>query len=610
MSFLKKFWKQVRRFLRSKDIFGDSFTFQYKEEDGQSTPLGGLICIIFVGISALYLIVNFIPFLKKENFSLQYYTMNIEDTEEIKLSEEPISFGFGVTVNNTISNVSDLFKFRVEFRKKAEPKRAANYHKCDLSNFHNLHKKYLNEVNIEEYYCISHDDLNVYTPNGIYTAIDFSYYMISLESKYLDNKTHNQLINNYLVQNDCKLQFYYTDITIDVDDYKNPISSVLNSMFLQLDPTLIQKRNILFMNYHLEDEDSALHVIPKEEEPIIKSGLSRIEDYAVYKGLNRVEKKTDDYNIYAKVYIRADNKKVEIYRTYQDFMDFYDETTAIFWTLYYFAILVIPSYDRKKVIHSVSKKLFFFEGTKYINNAKMKKIKDILNSNEVKESKNIRIKTKDDENDDGIIYTRNAIKMEDISNEPSKKSIKSIKKENKNKKDGVLISYSNYNLFEIIASSDIFCKTEKFKNKLYLIEQAENIIEAKLDIIYYIRNMILFELINKIYLENDEILNFLSRPILYYSSSDKKSEFSLSDISSHESKNSFNKNENKEAKENKQQKEEEKNKKSLSEIYKSAYHMKTTILYQNIKELMENEQKTQSESKIIGLLDKHLEFIE
>ena len=609
MSFFKKFWKQLRGFLRSKDVFGDSFTFQYKEEGSQSTPLGGFICIIFVAISALYLMVNFIPFIKKENFDLQYYTMNLEDTEDIKLSEEPIAFGFGITVNNNISDLSDLFKFRVEFRKNKEPKRQVTINKCDLSNFYNLHEKYLNDVNIEDYYCISKNDLSEYAPNGIYTAIGFSYYMISLESKYLDNETHNQLINNYLVENDCKLQFYYTDITIDVDDYKEPISSVLNSMFIQLDPTMIKKRNILFMNYHLTDEDSALHVLAGEEEPTIKTGLSRIEDYAVYKGLNRVEKKTDEYNIYAKIYIRADNKKVEIYRTYQDFMDFYDETTAIFWTLYYFAILVIPDYDRKKAIHSVSKKLFYFEGTKYINNAKMKKLKDILNSNEVKESKIIGIKTKDDENDDNIIYTKNAIKIENISKESSKQSLKSKNKENE--KDDVLIDYSNYNLFEIIGSFKIFCKTEKFKKKLYLYEQAENIIDEKLDVIYYIRNMILFELINKIYLENDEIINFLSRPILYYSSSDKKSEFSFSDISSHESKNSFNQNKNNEAKENKQQKKDEgKKKKGLSELYKSAYHLKTNILYQNVKELIEDDQKTPSDSKIIELLNKHLEFIE
>ena len=610
MAFFKKFYKKFKGFLRSFDIFGDSFTFKYKEEDSHNTPFGGFICIIFYVITFLYFINNFIPFLKKENFTLQYYTMNLEDTEEIKLSEEPIAFGFGITVNNTNSDLSDLFKFRLEFRKTNEPKKAINYNKCELSDFHNLHDKYLNKINIEDYYCISHDDLAENSPTGIYTADDFSYIMISLESKYLNNATHNQLINDYLIESDCKLQFYYTDITIDVDDYKEPISSVLNSMFLQLDPTIIQKRNILFMNYHLSDEDSILHVIPGEENEIIKTGLSRIEDYAVYKGLDRVDKKTDDYNIYAKIYIRADNKKVEIYREYQDLMDFYDETTAIFWTLYYIFISLIASYDYKKATHSISKKLFFFEGTKYINNAKMKKLKDILNSNEIKEdSKSIKINTKDVESEENMIYTRNKNENENIKKESSNNSINN--KNNEKKESEIVIDYSDYNLFEIIASLKICCKSEKFKKKLKLFEQAENIIDEKLDVIYYIRNMILFELINKIYLENDEIINFLSRPIIYYSSSDKKSEFSLDDISSKLSIKTINEGDNNESKENGEQKKDKKNtKKGLSEIYKSAYNLKTNILSRDIKELIDNKEKTMSESKIVELLEKHLEYIE
>ena len=608
MAFLKKILKKFRGFLRSFDIFGDPFTFLYKDEDGQSTPFGGFIFIIFATLTALYLIYNFIPFLHEENFSLQYYTMNLEDTEDIKLAEEPIAFGFGLTVNNTNANLSDLFKFRVEFRKNNAPRKTININHCELSDFHNLHDKYLNKVNIEDYYCISHEDLSNNSPEGIWTGTNFSYYMISLESKYLNNETHNQLINDYLVVSDCKLQFYYSDLTIDVDDYRNPISSVLNSMFLQLDPTIIQKRNILFMNYHLSDEDSFLHVLPGGEKSSTKTGLSRIEDYAVYKGLNRVDKKTDDYNIYAKIYIRADNRKVEIYRYYQDFMDFYDETTAIFWTLYYFAILIIPSYDRKKAIHSISKKLFFFEGTKYINTEKMRKIKDILKSNEVV-SRNIEIKTKEDEIDENIIYTRNPKTMDVINKEPNKRSKNNNNSERK--KDEIVIDYSNYNILEIIASHDIFCKTEKFKNKLNLIEQAENIIDEKLDIIYYLKNMLMFELINKIHLENDEIVNFLSRPIIYYSSPEKKSESNLDDNSLKISINTINQNENGELQENNEEKKDKENSKiNQSELYKSSYNLKTTILSKNIKELIQNEHKTQSESKIVDLLEKHLEYIE
>ena len=43
-----------------------------------------------------------------------------------------------------------------------------------------------------------------------------------MESKYKNNETHIQIINDFLIQYDCKLQFYYTDITINLDDHKNP----------------------------------------------------------------------------------------------------------------------------------------------------------------------------------------------------------------------------------------------------------------------------------------------------------------------------------------------------------------------------------------------------
>ena len=62
------------------------------------------------------------------------------------------------------------------------------------------------------------------------------------------------------------------------------------------------------------------------------------------------------------------------------------------------------------------------------------------------------------------------------------------------------------------------CKNKEishFESKINLFNKAKNIIDDKLDIIYYIRKMILFEIINNIQLENKNIINFLSRPIIY-----------------------------------------------------------------------------------------------
>ena len=163
-----------------------------------------------------------------------------------------------------------------------------------------------------------------------------------------------------------------------------------------------------------------------------------------------------------------------------------------------------------------------------------------------------------------------------------------------------------------------FCKTNKFESKVSLIEQARNIVNDKLDIVLYIRNVILFEMINKIYLENKSIINFLSRPIIYINDEEEKEE--------------------KEEKQQKQQNNinnkdtdisydsfemEEKNQEKIlgrneartllylqgGDYYKSAYRFKTESLSNKIEQLIINNGQTNTRKKIIYYLKKHLEGV-
>ena len=78
------------------------------------------------------------------------------------------------------------------------------------------------------------------------------------------------------------------------------------------------------------------------------------------------------------------------------------------------------------------------------------------------------------------------------------------------------INYS-YNIFEIIISS-VFgcCMTRKLRLKKNLYIQANNILYNKLDIILYIRNMLLLDVISTILLDNNKknIIEFLIHPKL------------------------------------------------------------------------------------------------
>ena len=60
---LFKFYEDVKEVF---DFFGESFTFRYKDENKQTTILGGIICILFYVIAIIYFILKFVPFYKKK----------------------------------------------------------------------------------------------------------------------------------------------------------------------------------------------------------------------------------------------------------------------------------------------------------------------------------------------------------------------------------------------------------------------------------------------------------------------------------------------------------------------------------------------------------------
>jgi hypothetical protein len=275
-----------------------------------------------------------------------------------------------------------------------------------------------------------------------------------------------------------------------------------------------------------------------EGKPRIETGLSRVEDYAVYKGLNRTNKSDEDYSNYAKIYIRADNRKIIIKREYKDIMEFYADKSSLLLSIYWILCFIFSLYDREKANHSISKKLFYFEGIENNKFKEFKEIKELINFRKKRKTNNdnqkIKICTYSTENNPSKeILFNNFCGEENNENKPNSRrnsqstfNEENSEKDNKDNKVNVnnnkvkekLINYFYFSLFEIIRSKLGICKTKNFKKietKVNLFEYAKRIIDDKLDIIYYIRNMNLFEIINSIQLENKNIVNFLSKPIIY-----------------------------------------------------------------------------------------------
>ena len=115
-------WKIFKKVLRWFDFSGESFTFKYKDKDKLSTISAGIIYLIFYILALSYFIYIFIHFLNKEIFQLQYYIMNSDQNENIKLDDKTTTFAFGLTNDNNGNEyqISDLFTIETKFTTKSD----------------------------------------------------------------------------------------------------------------------------------------------------------------------------------------------------------------------------------------------------------------------------------------------------------------------------------------------------------------------------------------------------------------------------------------------------------------------------------------------------------
>ena len=127
-------------------------------------------------------------------------------------------------------------------------------------------------LNIDKFQCLDRVDDII---QGIFTDEVFTYYDFSVQAKE-DSVSHFNNIDRYLIENECKFSIYYSDITIDIDNYKEPINPFLNTIFIQLNPTLISKANMYFMNQYFED-DYYFFSIVNENDSVKKTLFSELK---------------------------------------------------------------------------------------------------------------------------------------------------------------------------------------------------------------------------------------------------------------------------------------------------------------------------------------------
>ena len=92
--------KRINNFFEFVDRFNIPISLRYKDDDNYSTLLGGIVSLSIILIALGFGIYYFIPFAKKENYSLYYYTINLKRTEEINLFKSKTALAFKFESSN------------------------------------------------------------------------------------------------------------------------------------------------------------------------------------------------------------------------------------------------------------------------------------------------------------------------------------------------------------------------------------------------------------------------------------------------------------------------------------------------------------------------------
>ena len=154
------------------DGFDIPVTFRYRGDDTYSSWIGGSIFFVLVCLALASGILDLIPFCQRKNYSLRYYTINLNETEEINLykSKSSIAFGFECSSKSNIEKyknikLEDLIELNaryIYYTNNGQNKNSStiDIHNCEEYDFYNNNNilKNLEKDKLNKLICLN--DLN------------------------------------------------------------------------------------------------------------------------------------------------------------------------------------------------------------------------------------------------------------------------------------------------------------------------------------------------------------------------------------------------------------------------------------------------------------------
>ena len=540
--------RKIKNLFKTIDYFGVNFNFHYKTKEKYTSFSGGIVFLIYLMISIFFVLINLTSLLKRENVSIIAYKLYQPSTDTINFKNYSLTHAFGIKCSKLdIGKEYEYFKLNVNQVILTQnngivkyDKTPINYSYCTKKHFFNKFNESIDEYGLNQRFCFDDDNITI---RGLYTDEIYQYIELTV-SMTKTNEEDYDTYYNLLTTNDCTFQLYHIDYGIDINNFNNPITPYLRQEFLKLSPIDLNKMEIYYLTQRFMTDKNYFFNSYNIE---YYTAYSMFTSFSLFKGNDRFKKKPDAYEQLAKFFLRADNGINVISRKYMKFTEFLANVSSLISGIYLFLFLFMGRINKFYAKERLMTKNFKFKDDK--NELFIKKLKqnlpkentEIINIKKTRTNNisqfihKIKIKgkisnlkksnlkkhntttQKESTTEEIILNSNNNLKHYLSHMEIGNNNIKSsIKKDNCYLNQKI---YFKYNFCELLIL--VFCKFlsgRKLKLKNILFKKGEKLLFLSSDILSYLKNMQILDILTHILLEPNQInmLNFISKPVISF----------------------------------------------------------------------------------------------
>jgi len=262
--------KDVSNFLKTFDLFGETFTFKSRKRKTYNSLMGGVTSFIFIIYTIYYLVFNLSDLLKKNSRKTQIST-NYLSHNSINLNEHK-DFIFFICLRNKNMNTDDFLSenlkidgnFINQHNKNSNfttNKTSLNFDSCSKDNFLHIFPKNFNTKDFHNCKCLnatsaSEDIRELRTDK---TWADKAFLNLKISPKNLNSNNNNnytiseaEQIQNYLDSNESKLFLHFPSYYVDKKSIEEPVKKniITESFELNSKTTLYSKLEFSLIDFN------------------------------------------------------------------------------------------------------------------------------------------------------------------------------------------------------------------------------------------------------------------------------------------------------------------------------------------------------------------------